>query len=215
MEIPDENLTLSGSAVNERAFIGSGSYFTSTLDGKVINIPAESFDTPAAKQFLSTGKNSYTGNADAIKAGKKVFQLHSCSQCHGSYGQGQVGPSLIDDDWVYPKNTKDQGMFETIWGGSSGGMGAKGKGLMLPDDPSQGLMPNEVLQVIAFLRSNAIGSAKPAEAASAEAAPAAATPATDSAISEPAAASSNTAQKPVKKSAKKSTSKKRTKAKKA
>ncbi|HSI46619.1 MAG TPA: cytochrome C, partial [Methylophilus sp.] len=39
------------------------------------------------------------------------------------------------------------------WHGTNGGMGAKGYGLMAPDD---GLKPDEVLQVIAFIRSNSV-----------------------------------------------------------
>ena len=128
--------------------------FSSTADGKAITIPAEMFDTPAAKEFLNTGKNSYIGKADAAKAGKKVYQLYSCGQCHGPIGNGQVGPNLRDDTWNYAKNATDKGIFETIWAGTAGGMGAKGKGLMLADDPSQGLTVDEMLKVVAFLRTN-------------------------------------------------------------
>lgn len=144
--------------------------FTSTADGKTIDIPAAMFDTPAAKEFLNTGKNSYIGNADAIKAGKKTFQMYSCTACHGAKGEGAVGPNLIDDKWNYAKNVGDQGIFETIWAGTAGGMGAKGKGLMQLDDPSQGLTPDEMLKVVAFIRSNAVG-AKPVEEAKPAAAP--------------------------------------------
>ena len=175
--------------------------FTSTADGKALNIPDDMFNTPAAKEFLSTGKNPYMGNADGVKAGKKVYQLYSCAQCHGPIGNGQVGPNLRDDTFNYAKNATDKGMFETIWGGSAGGMGAKGKGLMLEDDPTQGLTPDEVLKVSAFLRTK--DSAKPAEAAPAAAAPAVAT----DAASAPVAAAATTSDKP----AKKSTSKKRSK----
>lgn len=127
----------------------------STADGKSITIAPSLIDTPAAKEFMASGKNPYLGNADAIKAGKKTFQLYSCTACHGARGEGAVGPNLIDDNWNYAKNANDQGMFETIWAGTAGGMGAKGKGTMVPDDPSQGLSPDELLKVIAFLRSGA------------------------------------------------------------
>lgn len=65
--------------------------FTSTADNKSFTIPVENFDTPAAKEFLKSGKNTYLGNADAIKAGKKTFQPYSCTACHGSKGEGQLG----------------------------------------------------------------------------------------------------------------------------
>ncbi len=180
---------------------------TSTADSKPLAAPAESFDTPAAKEFLKSGKNTYLGNADAIKAGKKVFQLYSCTACHGARGEGAVGPNLIDDKWNYAKNANDQGIFETIWGGTAGGMGAKGKGLMQADDPSQGLTADEVLKVVAFIRSNALGAEKPAEAAPAPAAtteaPKADAAATAAAATTGAAAAAATATKSVKKKAKK------------
>lgn len=135
--------------------------FVSTNDGKTLNIPANLFDTPAAKEFLSTGKNPYMNNADAMKAGKKVYQLYSCAQCHGPIGNGQVGPNLRDDTFNYAKNATDKGMFETLWAGAPAGMGAKGKGLMQPDDPTQGLMPDEILKVSAFLRSKVDVAATP------------------------------------------------------
>jgi cytochrome c-L len=176
--------------------------FTSTADGKAITIPAEMFDTPAAKEFLNTGKNSYIGKADAAKAGKKVYQLYSCGQCHGPIGNGQVGPNLRDDTWNYAKNATDKGIFETIWAGTAGGMGAKGKGLMLADDPSQGLTVDEMLKVVAFLRTNldapAEAAAPATEAAKVDSTSAAST-ATTAAATTAAAASGSTVKKATRK----------------
>lgn len=181
---------------------------SSTADGKSITIPAEHIDTPAAKEFLNSGKNAYIGKADAVKAGKKIFQLYSCTACHGAHGEGAVGPNLIDDKWNYAKNAQDQGIFETIWAGTAAGMGAKGKGLMQPDDPSQGLTPDEVLKVVAFIRSNAAGAAKPVEEKAAEAKPAvesatASPEATTATATAGATAAATTAKKSVKKATKK------------
>lgn len=125
--------------------------FSATQDGSTINIDKALFDTPAAKEFLATGKNPYIGDEAAIKAGKKKFNLYSCVACHGGKGEGAVGPGLIGANFRYAKNANNKGMFETIWHGTNGGMGAKGYGLMAPDD---GLKPDEVLQVIAYIRSN-------------------------------------------------------------
>lgn len=124
---------------------------TKTTDGSPLQIDKAAFDTPEAKEFLATGKNPYIGNADAIKAGKKKFNLFSCSACHGGTGEGAVGPGLIGANFKYAKNATNKGMFETIWNGTNGGMGAKGFGLMAPDD---GLKPDELLKVIAYVRSN-------------------------------------------------------------
>lgn len=128
--------------------------FVATQDGSPLNIDAKLFDTPAAKEFLETGKNPYVGNAEAAARGKKIFQLYSCTQCHGPDAKGQVGPGLLGPTFRYPKDATNKGMFETIWHGTNGGMGAKGLGLMDPTDPTNGLKPDEVLKVIAWIRSH-------------------------------------------------------------
>ena len=128
--------------------------FVTTQDGSPMPIKAEYFDTAQAKEFMTTGKNPYIGNAEAVEKGKKLFQLYSCTQCHGPEAKGQVGPNLTGPDYRYPKDATNKGMFETIWHGTNGGMGAKGKGLMDPTDPANGLSPDEVLKIIAWIRSH-------------------------------------------------------------
>jgi cytochrome c-L len=129
--------------------------FVDTQEGKPLVIDAALFDTPAAKEFLATGKNPYIGNEEAIAKGHHVFGLYSCTQCHGPEAKGQVGP--VGPTFKYPKNATNKGMFETIWHGTNGGMGAKGKGLMDPTDPANGITPDEVLQVIAWVRTKGDG----------------------------------------------------------
>ncbi len=127
--------------------------FVTTQDGSPLVIPADQFDTPAAKEFLATGKNKYVGDAEAIKKGKKIFGLYSCTQCHGPEAAGQVATGLIGPTYKYPKTATNKGMFEIIWHGTNGGMGGKGKGLMDPTDPNNGLTVDETLKVIAWIRS--------------------------------------------------------------
>lgn len=128
--------------------------FVATQDGSPLTIKPELFDTPAAKEFMTSGKNSYIGNQEAIEKGKKLFQMYSCTQCHGGDAQGQTGPSLHGPNFKYAKDATNKGMFETIWHGTNGGMGAKGKGLMDPTDPSNGLTPDEVLKIQAWVRTH-------------------------------------------------------------
>jgi len=128
--------------------------FVTTQDGGPLTIKAELFDTPEAKEFAATGKNPYVGKQEVIDKGKKLYNLYSCTQCHGPEAKGQVGPGIIGPDYKYPKNATNKGMFETIWHGTNGGMGAKGKGLMDPSDPNNGLTPDEVLKILAWLRSH-------------------------------------------------------------
>ncbi len=143
-----------GASAEAPAASGKAIEFVTTQDGKPLIIDAKFFDTPAAKEFLATGKNTYIGNEEAIKKGKKIFGLYSCTQCHGPEAAGQVGPGLIGPTFKYPKDATNKGMFETIWHGTNGGMGAKGKGLMDPSDPNNGITPDEVLQVEAWIRSH-------------------------------------------------------------
>jgi cytochrome c-L len=49
------------------------------------------------------------------------------------------------------------GMFETIWAGTNGGMGAKGIGLMDATDPKNGVTVDELLKVIAWIRTQGSG----------------------------------------------------------
>lgn len=132
---------------------GKAIEFVTTQDGSPLKIDPALFTTPESKEFLTTGKNPYVGNADAISKGKKIFQLYSCTQCHGPEAKGQVGPNLTGPDYHYPKNATNKGMFETVWHGTNGGMGAKGIGLMDPTDPKNGISPDELLKVIAWIRS--------------------------------------------------------------
>ena len=126
----------------------------STQDGSPLKIDAALFDTPAAKEFITTGKNPYIGVEEDIKAGKKIFNLYSCSACHGGHGEGAVAPGLTGENMKYAKNLTNKGMFETIWHGTNNGMGAKGLGLMIEGNPNEGLRPDEVLKVEAWIRSN-------------------------------------------------------------
>ena len=127
---------------------------TATQDGSPLVIKPEMIDTPEAKQFMETCKNPYIGNAEATKRGQKLFQLYSCTACHGGKAEGAVGPNLHGPNFKYGKNITNKGMFETIWHGTNGGMGAKGKGLMDPTDPENGLSVDEVLKVVAWVRTH-------------------------------------------------------------
>ena len=126
--------------------------FVKTTNGSEIQFHEKAFEgTDAEKEFLNTGKNIYVGDAEAIKTGKKRYNLWSCTQCHGPTAKGQVGPGLTGPKYNYAKDTTNKGMFETIWAGTNGGMGAKGYGIMTEND---GVTVDELLKIIAFVRSN-------------------------------------------------------------
>jgi cytochrome c-L len=137
---------------SQMAFARDAISFTDSR-GSALKIKPEYFDTPQAKQFMSSGKNPYIGDKKAIESGKKIYHLYSCNQCHGSNAQGQTAHGLTGPRYNHAKSADDKGMFEITWAGTDGGMSAKGKGLMDPTDPNNGLSPDELLQVIAWIRS--------------------------------------------------------------
>ena len=121
-----------------------------TRNGSQFKVEA---DSEQAKQFLATGKNPYIGDKNAIAAGKKLYQLYSCAQCHGAQAQGQTAKGLTGPQFNHAKSATDEGMFEVIWAGTNGGMSGKGKGHMDPTNPYNGLSADEALKVIAWIRS--------------------------------------------------------------
>lgn len=124
-------------------------HFVDTRNGDPIKINP---DSPQAKTFVQTGQNPYIGNQQAIKQGEKLYHLYSCGQCHGHAAQGQTAKGLTGPRFNYAKSATDKGMFEIIHAGTNGGMSPKGRGLMDPADPKNGLSPDEILKVIAWIR---------------------------------------------------------------
>lgn len=125
-------------------------HFVDTRNGDPIRINP---DSAQAKTFVRTGQNPYIGNQQAINQGEKLYNLYSCGQCHGSQAQGQTAKGLTGPRFNYAKSATDKGMFEIIHAGTNGGMSAKGRGLMDPTNPENGLSPDEILKVIAWIRS--------------------------------------------------------------
>ena len=128
--------------------------FVSTKDGSPLAIKAVDSDTPEAKEFLATCVNPYTkkfaANKELANAGKKKFGYWSCTQCHGGNAGGQTGPSITDATWQYSKHVTDKGMFETIAGGSNGGMPTWHA---QPAGNPELLNTDEILKIIGWLRS--------------------------------------------------------------
>ena len=154
----------------------------STKDNTPINIKVVETDTAEAKSFLKDCINPYTKiyakDATAAKAGRKVYNFNGCTGCHGGKLEGIMAPALSKDkrldgvgnygafnaQWVYAKNATDKGMFETIAAGTPGRTG----GLMpiwhnqVKDHLGDGLSTDEILKVIAYIRSEFKGdSGKP------------------------------------------------------
>ena len=83
----------------------------------------------------------YYDNADAVNTGKRLFRQYNCSGCH-SNGGGGMGPSLMDDEWIYGGRLEQ--IHQTLVEGRPNGMPAWG-----------GKIPDEQLwQFAAYVRSH-------------------------------------------------------------
>ncbi len=160
--------TETAAAETKTAAAGGKCDLVSTIDSKPLAITVTATDTPEAKEFLTTCVNPYTkkylADAEAAKAGRKVFTFNNCSGCHGGKLEGIMAPSLskntsggqgaYDQKWVYEKNATDKGMFETIAAGTPGTSG----GTMfiwhkeLAGHTGDGLSTDEILKAIAYIR---------------------------------------------------------------
>ena len=133
-----------GAFVAASAFAQSAITFRNTITGEVLNFNdalPEGKDTPAVKEFMTTGKNPYNEDMSCLKLGEQTF-LSACSGCHGHIGEGKIGPGLNDAYWTYPQNETDEGLFSTIYGGAQASMGPQYQNLQL----------DEMLKVMAWIR---------------------------------------------------------------
>lgn len=99
-------------------------------------------------------ENPLAGNPEAITLGKKLFD-ENCAMCHGEKGEGEIGPSLIDNIFLYEEgDLPDDDYFELINNGTSEGMveeGRTAKGGM-PSFSGQ-MRKDDIWSVISYIRS--------------------------------------------------------------
>jgi cytochrome c oxidase cbb3-type subunit 3 len=75
-----------------------------------------------------------------ISAGKALFEIN-CIACHNPKGEGNIGPNLTDDFWIYSPDVKD--IFKLVKLGNANGM---------PEHASK-LNPIQIQQVASFVLS--------------------------------------------------------------
>jgi cytochrome c-L len=99
--------------------------------------------TDAVKSFYKDGVNPYSGNAEALAAGKTLYE-DNCQACHLEDGRGGMGPSLVDEVYVNARANTDVGMFEIIHSGASGAMRSFSQ---------RGVTQDQILKIIAYIHS--------------------------------------------------------------
>jgi cytochrome c oxidase cbb3-type subunit 2 len=98
--------------------------------------------------------NPLAGDPVAIRQGADLFQQH-CAACHGAGGQGGIGPSLIDQTFLYEAgDVPDDDYFEVINNGTQQGMvedGRTAKGGM--PSFSSTFEKNKIWALVSYIRS--------------------------------------------------------------
>jgi cytochrome c oxidase cbb3-type subunit 2 len=99
-------------------------------------------------------KNPLAENPEAIARGKELFE-ENCAMCHGDNGEGDIGPSVVDDVFLYVKgNLPDNDYYEIINNGTDEGIVVEGrtaKGGMPPFGDE--LQKDEIWSILSFIRS--------------------------------------------------------------
>ena len=124
---------------------------------QVIGIAVKKAVTPASASAEPKEKhelNPLAGNPAAIKKGAELYE-RNCASCHGAKAQGDIGPSLVDDEFFYQKgDMPDDDYFEVINNGTSEGYiedGRIGKGGMPSFKDS--MNKDDIWSIVAYLRS--------------------------------------------------------------
>jgi len=77
---------------------------------------AETSTTPATPQAASEAPSGGSSSA-LIAQGDAVFHgPGNCYACHGSKGEGLVGPNLTDSEWIHSKGTLEEIEAQIIHG---------------------------------------------------------------------------------------------------
>jgi len=98
--------------------------------------------------------NPLTGDPAAIAGGKELFE-ENCAVCHGNSGKGYIGPSLIDDIFLYKEgDLEDNDYFDLINNGTEEGVVKEGRTMKggMPSFADE-LGKDGIWSVISYIRS--------------------------------------------------------------
>lgn len=99
-------------------------------------------DAYLSKMAMNVDENTATllTDAGALSSGKALYDAN-CVACHNPKAEGNIGPNLTDDHWIYGPDIKD--LFKTIKNGTPNGM---------PEHASK-LNPVQLQQVASYILS--------------------------------------------------------------
>ena len=104
--------------------------------------PAQPADAAADATPVFKKLNPYTGNAEMIPIGQKLYFQVGCQGCHGGGGGGGMATSLIDDAWKF--GSDDETLYKLI----------KGQIPQQTMPTVYDILPDDqVWQILAFIRS--------------------------------------------------------------
>lgn len=109
-------------------------------------------DAYLSKMAMNVDENTATllTDAGALSSGKALYDAN-CVACHNPKAEGNIGPNLTDDHWIYGPDVKD--LFKTIKYGTPNGM---------PEHASK-LNPVQLQQVASYILSLPYTKGKEAE----------------------------------------------------
>jgi mono/diheme cytochrome c family protein len=110
----------------------------------------ETSATPA-ERAEDSGSPASSLSPELVAQGEKVFQgSGNCYACHGSNGEGSVGPNLTDAEWLHSKGTIEEIAAQII----SGVPKEKAKsGIPMPPKGGGTLSDEDVKAVAAYVYS--------------------------------------------------------------
>jgi mono/diheme cytochrome c family protein len=99
-------------------------------------------------------ENPLAGDPAAILAGKGIYE-EFCSDCHGENAEGDIGPSLVDDVFLYVEgDLADDDYYELINNGTEEGNVEEGRAMKGGMPPfREDLSRDEMWSVISYIRS--------------------------------------------------------------
>jgi cytochrome c oxidase cbb3-type subunit 2 len=98
--------------------------------------------------------NPFAGNPKAIAEGKELYKTH-CAVCHGPEGKGDIGPSLVDNVFLYVEgDLPDDDYFEIINNGTTAGTVEEGRTAKGGMPPFRGTLDKDkIWYLVSYIRS--------------------------------------------------------------